>query len=133
MRVKDFDAVDTTTKDFIVNETTNILKEKKNKIKFQGFFCNKTLPVVGVWDGNKRKCHIPPSFCDRVSEKKAKYYDVFEKDFGNKVWSTTVKPLLDELDICTSSATGLHYTYFRYLLVFHMLTTGSEMLKTFLI
>ena len=131
LRVKDYRAVDEKTLKFIVAEAENGIQS--NSASFQEFFCRKALP--GSWDEVKQTCNLQCN--DEISTKKAEYYAVFEEDFGDEVWSMTVKPLLDKLNICTSnsvssSATGFHDTYIRYLLnqIFHVLMTSPKMLKT---
>lgn len=114
LRVKDYCAVDEKTQRFIVDEAKMRIIE--NPIKFQEFFCRKALP--GEWDKTNRKCSMPQTLCEKVSAKKAKYYTAFEEDLG-KFWATTLKPLLDELNICTETSLATEQEnnyYYRYLL-----------------
>ena len=113
MRVKDFTGADDDTQQFVVAEALKGIED--NPAKFQEFFCRKALP--GEWDKAAQTCFMHPSFCSKVSVKKAKYYAAFEQDLG-AAWPATVKPLLDELNICTTASFSdeRENTYFQYLL-----------------
>ena len=108
LRIKDYTAANLETQLFIVSESEKRMNEKP--AKFQEFFCRKALP--GEWDKSTQKCYMPPTLCGKALAKKAKYYVVFEEDFG-KFWETTAKPLLDELKICESQLAMAYFFYLR--------------------